>query len=373
MLPDGGVPMKTARISASLMVMLSLLGCAARSEVTPSSEADLVELGVTVESSADPPSRAARDRFATERMPEVRAMLAEIRRVKPVGGRLRIALIDPDRGGREVLGEIYGTGFLIDARALLARAEAVTEPDIEALARETACRFPGLGRPPLLEGLNQVLALPFAALKGFLIEALEHLLDPALPADAVSSLFGRTGATTYVSPGSACGFIVFGEAPVGGTVELRHSDTVLHEIGHFVDLSTRRIVRDRSQPPTKILDEALADVVSHAFTQRNCHRLRESDSDCSRTMTGPAQPISPEADAYQNGQAIRAAAWTLVEGVPLETSGARIFDARDETLATTASIDPSSLLRKPTPEERAERFRYDKAAAERFLKALTKP
>ncbi len=47
MLPDGGVPMKTARISASLMVTLSLLGCAARSEVTPSSEADLVELGVT--------------------------------------------------------------------------------------------------------------------------------------------------------------------------------------------------------------------------------------------------------------------------------------------------------------------------------------
>lgn len=359
-----------------LSVLVGVVGCATPVDVA-SDEAAVVarpdDVQVSLESSTDAPSRDAKVRFEQEQLPRVREMLAKWNAVRPLNARLRIAFVDSSRVDNAVIAEIYGADYATDARALLARVEAAGEPEIEALAREVACRFPGLGRPPILEGLNQVLALPQGQLARFLVTSLGALLDPTKPANEVSALFGRTSATTYASPGNGCGFILFGERPTNGVVELRHEDTVLHEVGHFVDLATRPVVRDRGEPPAAILTEALGDVLSHAFTQRTCHKTRPTDADCVRTMTDAAGPIASDKDPYANGQAIRVAAWKLVANQDVSTVGKQILDARDQTLASLDGIDPTVLLRKATPAERAILFAQDERAATTFAAKLAAP
>jgi hypothetical protein len=333
----------------------------------------LTPVEVVVGSTSDAPSVRARERFAKEQLPAVRNMLARFSEVRPVHARLRIVFLDSSRTEHAALPEIYGDNYKAEARALLSRAAAsVTPADVESLVSDVACRFPGIGKPPIFEGLNQVFALPGSELRAELIARLTALLDDSKRANEVSSVFGRTNATTFVSEGARCGLVMFGATPETGELTPRTDDTVLHEIGHFVDKATRVAVHDRGLAPTPILNEALGDIFSHAVSGRTCHQLSVGSSECNRTMDGPASPIDAASDAYKNGQGLRVAAWAHIRSEPFAAAAERILRARDFALGNSEAIDPHVLLRKTTAEERASLDRADIAVAREFVSQLAK-
>lgn len=366
------------RCGLALFLPALFAGCASNASSEGANEQAIAQpasLVVSVEATAGPELDAAKEKLEREYLAEVRGLIQAWQPITALEGTLRIALVDSGRSDREVISEIYGPTYRADARALLSELESLAEDDdsLASWMENARCRFPGLGYPTVLHYPAIALATPRADLVGWTREALRRLDDESVPPKEVARVFGRSKATTYASAGSRCSMIVLSNPITENGFALPPRDVVLHEVGHVLDLTTRSVT---SALHPNALGEALADVMSHAYSGSPCHvPAPEYPDGCMRRLDVPdADATAPEGflpDWYAYGQPSRFAGWRLVKGKPVTASGWALLEARDQALRLPTSV-PADLIygRRPTAEEKPLILGAEHDAQETFVAAL---
>lgn len=272
------------------------------------------------------------------------------------------------------MGEVYGASYRDDARSFRTRLDQLPTGDEALLAfmADMSCRFPGLGNPTALHYPGIALATPREELLGWIRESLLRLDDETVPAQEVARTFGRSGATTY--GGAHCSAIVLGQVVADGAYPLHDRDTILHEVGHVLDLSSRAPTAGAYQP--RAVEEALADVISHAYSGSACHRPTVTGG-CSRRLDEPTASIDAPPGAlpswYPFRQPARFAGWNAVKDQPITTAGPKLLAARDAALAVPRAFPADLLLgRKSTDEDKAVILAMETGTQDDFIAALAR-
>jgi hypothetical protein len=337
---------------------------------------------VSIESTQGEVFVPARKQFETAHFADIRGLLAAWREVAPFEGALRFVLVDSSRLDHGVVQEVYGATASADALTLATRLTQIAPSDDDALWRfleQVRCRFPGLGRTAALHYPSLVLRAPRTEAIAWLKEALRKVGDETVAANEVARVFGYSGATTYASEGSHCATIVFGRKVESGVVQAEARDTVLHEVGHVLDLSSRPVNLKQSTFAPRALGEALADTMSHAYSGSPCHvplaavpgGLVGEGGGCLRRLDTPPDPLSKSTDPYAFGQSARVASWAHMLGKPIAIRGRTLLRARDKVESTKRSFQTDIIFgRKPTAEEKKVLESIEADALTEFLAAL---
>jgi hypothetical protein len=209
--------------------------------------------------------------------------------------------------------------------------------------QEVQCSFPYLGYPPLLEQLESTRFLKKSLIVKWFDQQVKKLITDNPQPSKISRLFKRTGATSFSSRGSKCGGVIFGGFPGQPPAE-RELDTILHELGHWVDHSSRPAL-DIAVHPAPAFSEMVADLVAHIYLQTSCH-IKRVDGSCVRQLNRKATSEDEKSykNSYQFGQSSRYLAWKKFSSLPKNQAAREFIAARNAAVIHIPKIDPNLFL-----------------------------